>query len=96
MPVHTAVQGQGTFPLLLLFFFFQEKRYLDPNDLKNCSTAPFYSARIITALICDPSSHPYLLHGRNLDLKNISCAVSPDLGRLGIIRLDSDSQTVGL
>lgn len=65
---HGSARSRHLPPSSAFFFFFQEKRYLDPNDLKNCSNAPFDSARIITALICDPSSHPYLLHGRNLDL----------------------------
>lgn len=71
------------------FFFFREKPYLDSSDLIDCSNSPFYSLRINTALICEPDSHPYLLNGGNLGLKNICCAVSSDLGRLGIFSLES-------
>ena len=76
-----------TLPLTFFFFFFKEKRYLDPSYLINYSNSPFYSVHINTTLICEPDSHPCLLNGGNLDLKNICCA--PDLGRLGIIILES-------
>lgn len=69
-----------TFPPPLAFFF---KRDLDPSDLKSCSSSPFDSAHVITALIRDPYSHPYLLNGRKLEL-NMSCAVAPDLGRVAL------------
>ena len=85
--IYKAMQGQGPFPLPFFFFFFKEKRYLDPSYLINYSNSPFYSVHINTTLICEPDSHPCLLNGGNLDLKNICCA--PDLGRLGIIILES-------
>lgn len=73
----------------LLFFFFKEKSYLNSSDMIDCSNSTFYPLHINTTLICEPDSHPYLLNGGNLDLKNICCAVSSDLGRLGIFRLES-------
>lgn len=94
MTVYKAVRGQGpfslnSFPHLTFFFFLKEKSYLNSSDMIDCSNSPFYPLHINTTLICEPDSHPYLLNGGNLDLKNICCAVSSDLGRLGIFILES-------